>query len=385
MAYTKPEPVTIQPQANQHKPVPVQIPFWRRSYIGYLVCLPLVGLAMLGSILEQQLGLHSYFSSAPLLLAVVVIALLWGTGPALLAIVASILVLDYIVVPSTSSFDLHTWDGLLQVIPFMLSGALIAIITAQRETARRRALEAEQEVDSYADKLELDNRLLNEVMVEANRELDASLQDITQDVQVLRHHFPVWQELASDRDEVQQALEQIDVQTSRLQALNASLLSLTNDRASEIGTLPIPYDLCAACRALSSDLSHYEGRTIEMEAPSHPIMVHVDHKDLRQVMVHVVRHVLKHSSPDGIVQVGVSQDKEHIHIQVHEVEAKRTQAHEQYQPESRQSDLHPESRNESDLWYVLSQTIVEWYNGRIRHMVSSDGVGCCCSIVLPAC
>ncbi len=340
---------------------------------------------MLGSLLEQYLGLHAYFSSAPLLLAVVLIALLWGTGPALLAIVASILVLDYMDLPPTGSFDFHTWDGLLQVIPFMISGVIIAIITAQRETARRHALMAEQEVDSYADKLELDNRLLNEVMVEANRELYASLHNMTQHLQVLSHQLPVLQGQASKRDEVQQALEQIDVQTSRLHALNASLLSLTKDRASEIGTLSIPYDLCAACRALLADLSLDEGRTIAMEAPSHSIMVHVDHEDLRQVMVHVVRHVLGHSSPDGIVQVGVSQDEEHIQIKVREAEAKQGPTHEQYQVGSHHTDLQSASTDDSGIWFVISQTIVEWYNGRIRHMVSSDGEGCCCSIVLPAC
>ena len=98
------------------------------------------------------------------------ISLLWGAGPALLAILASILVLDYMDVPPTGSFDLHTWDGLLQVLPFMLSGAFIAIITAQRETARRRALVAEQEVNTYADKLELNNRLLSGVIVQASQE-----------------------------------------------------------------------------------------------------------------------------------------------------------------------------------------------------------------------
>jgi K+-sensing histidine kinase KdpD len=174
MAYTKPENGTNQLQTNQRKPAPVQIPFWRHSHVGYLVCLPLVGLALLASLLEQQLGLHAYFSSAPLLLAVVIISLLWGTGPALLAILASILVLDEMDVQPTGSFDMHTWDGLLQVLPFMLSGALIAIITAQRETARRRALVAEQEVDSYADKLELDNRLLSDVIVQASQELHTS-------------------------------------------------------------------------------------------------------------------------------------------------------------------------------------------------------------------
>ena len=69
MAYAKREYSTNQPQTNQGKPPHVQKPFWKNSRVGYLVCLPLVGLALLGSLLEEQLGLHTYYSSAPLLLA----------------------------------------------------------------------------------------------------------------------------------------------------------------------------------------------------------------------------------------------------------------------------------------------------------------------------
>ncbi|MGZ3629652.1 MAG: sensor histidine kinase [Ktedonobacteraceae bacterium] len=384
MAYTKPENYIDQLQTNQRKPASVQISFWRHSQVGYLVCLPLVGLALLGSLLEQQLGLHAYFSSAPFLLAVVFISLLWGTGPALLAILGSMLVLDYMYVPPTGSFDLHTWDGLLQVLPFILSGALIAIITAQRETARRRALEAEQEVSTYADKLELNNRLQGEAIVQAGRELNTSLNSINQQVHVLQHHLPVQREQASYRTVYGHALEQITLQTRHLQSLNTALISVEKDQTNETDALLTPYDLCAVCRTLLADSTLYQGRNIVCEVPSHPIMVQIDREDLKQVMVNVVRHALKHSSPDGIVQVCISQDKEHVHITVSETGAKQTQIHLQDHVGSRHIDLHPVSKDDGNLWFVICQTIVEWYNGRIRYTVSSDDESYTCSIDLPA-
>ena len=259
MAYTKREYLTHQPQANTFKPIHVKKPLWRDSRIGYLVCLPLVGLALLGTLLEQQLGLHAYFSSAPFLLAVVLISLLWGTGPALLAILVSMLVLDYMYVPLTGSFDLHTWDGLLQVLPFILSGALIAIITAQRETARRRALEAEQEVNIYADKLELNNRLQGEAIVQAGRELNTSLNSITQQVHVLERHLPVQREQAPYRTVYGHALEEITMQTRHLQALNTTLLSVEMDQTNETDALLTPYDLCAVCRTLLAEFDSLPG------------------------------------------------------------------------------------------------------------------------------
>ena len=278
----------------------------------------------------------------------------------------------------------HWWDGLLQVLPFILSGALIAIITAQRETARRRALAAEQEVNTYADKLELDNRLLSGVIVQASQELNTSLSSINKQVHMLEHQLPVQREQASYRTVNRNALEQIEMQTRHLQALDTALLSIEKDQASEIGVLLIPYDLCSVCRMLLADHSLNQGRTIEFEVPALPIMVQMDCEDLKQVMVNVVRHALKHSSPDGTVQVCISEDKEHIHIKVSDTGAKQAQVHEQFQVGSRRADLNPASNDDGGLWFVISQTIVEWYNGRIRYTVSSDGEENTCSIELPS-
>lgn len=386
MAYAKREYSTNQPQTNQGKSPHVQKPFWKNSRVGYLVCLPLVGLALLGSLLEEQLGLHAYFSSAPLLLAIVLISLLWGTGPSLLAILVSMLILDYMYLPSSGSFDLRTWDGFLQVLPFILCGTLIAIITAQRETARRRALVSEQEVNTYADKLELNNRLLGGVIVQTRRELETSLSVMKQQVHVLEHHFPIQPEEATYTNAYGHALEEIGMQTRQLQALNAALalLSVEKDQANETDAVLTPFDLCAFCRMQLADLSLYQGSKIEIHVPSHPIMVQIDREDLRQVIVHVVRHALKHSPPDSIVQVCISQDEEHIHIQVHEVEVKQTETCKQRQVGS-QADFYPTTRDDSGLWFVISQTIVEWFNGRIRYTISPNSEGYTCSIELPVC
>ena len=383
MPNTQPAYLTPQLQTNQRKPAPVQVPLWRRSQVGYLVCLPLVGLALLGSFLEQQLGLHAYFSSAPLLLAVVLISLLWGTGPALLAILVSTLIFDYVYVPSLGSFDLHTWDGLLQVLPFILSGALIATITAQREAARRRALLAEQEVNTYADKLELDNRLQSAVLAQASQELNTTLRRMSEHVQVLEHHLPEQREQASHVNVNRHALEQLDAQTRRLQALDAALLSVGKAQMSEVGVQSVPYDLCDVCRTLLADPSLHQGRNIELEIPSLPVMMQIDREDLKQVLVNVMRHALKRSSPAGAVQVDVGQHTEHIRIQVHAVEADHAQVQEQALSGSRSLDPHPASRDENGLWFVISKTIIEWYNGRLWYTSSSDGKANTCTIELP--
>ena len=380
---------TNQLQTQQYKPA-VRAPLWRRPQIGYLVSLPLVGLALLGSLLEQQLELHGSFSSAPLLLAVLLIALAWGTGPALLAILVSTIVLYYVYVPLTGSFDVHTWNGLLQLLPYILAGAIIARITTQREAARQRALMVEQELDLYADELELNNRLKGEVLSLAAHELNTSLKSISEQVQVIEHQPSQQLARASQSGVEQKALDEIDEQTSYLQALGDDLLAVENGLAGLAGeTSPQStlYDLCDVCRTLIEDLSLHEKRPIALEVPSLPVMVSIDREYLKQVLVTVVKHAFKHASPAGAIQVCVSQEKEQIVIQVRDAEPDHTQDQEQYSPGShtgsRAIDTYPVTMDDNGLWLVICRTIVEWYNGRIWYTTCPHGRGNTCTIKLP--
>ncbi|MFL5655354.1 MAG: hypothetical protein ACJ8CB_14410 [Ktedonobacteraceae bacterium] len=86
-------------------------PWWHQSLIGSLLSLPLVRLALLVASLERHL--LPYFSSleVPFMLAVLVIALLRGAGPALLAVLLDRICLQVCILLSYSSgqcpFRLH--------------------------------------------------------------------------------------------------------------------------------------------------------------------------------------------------------------------------------------------------------------------------------------
>src|SRR5256714_11303001 len=86
---------------------------------------------------------HFYFPGALMLLTIVLVAFIWGVGPALLSVFLSTLALDYFFIPSSEQLSLQSWDGVAQILPFFLIGIIVAIISGQREAARRRALFAE--------------------------------------------------------------------------------------------------------------------------------------------------------------------------------------------------------------------------------------------------
>jgi signal transduction histidine kinase len=67
----------------------------------------------------------------------------------------------YFVLPKTSS-DFGDWRGVLQLLPFVVSGLVIAVITAQRERARLQAMASEDDLQHYAQELEEINRQLED-------------------------------------------------------------------------------------------------------------------------------------------------------------------------------------------------------------------------------
>src|SRR5215472_1260484 len=146
--------MSLQKQAQMRQFYVSRIPKWRHPLVGYFLGIPLVGLTLLGVMWEQHVLPHFYFSGGPLLLAVMLIALIWGVGPAIFAALLSALALTYLYIPPLTSLELSDWNSLLPILPFFISGIIIAVITGQRESARQRALFAEQEEQERASELE---------------------------------------------------------------------------------------------------------------------------------------------------------------------------------------------------------------------------------------
>ena len=144
----------LQQQAQVHKRRVARISMWRRPFTGYLFSIPFFALISLGILRVQRLFPHFYFFEGPLLLAVMVIALIWGVGPALFSALISTAALAYFYIPAFQSLNFTTWDDVLPIVPFFFSGVILAVITGQRESARRRAHIAEQEEQERASELE---------------------------------------------------------------------------------------------------------------------------------------------------------------------------------------------------------------------------------------
>src|SRR5260370_20419498 len=113
-----------------------QMPSWRHPLAGYLAVVPLVALGMGAVLLMKNLFSNNfYFPDTPMMLAVLVVALFWGVGPALFAVLLGALALDYFYIPPVMQFTIPHWDCILQMLTFVVLGLVFAIITSQRKCA----------------------------------------------------------------------------------------------------------------------------------------------------------------------------------------------------------------------------------------------------------
>jgi K+-sensing histidine kinase KdpD len=132
----------------------VQLPRWRHPLIGYVLSALLVGLGFFLGLIEARLLLPMTFPGVLLTLTVLIVALLCGAGPAVLALLSGLLVLDYLYVPPFGVLGVYEVSGALQLLTFTLAGIVTALLVSQLESARLRAVVAEGQAITRANQLE---------------------------------------------------------------------------------------------------------------------------------------------------------------------------------------------------------------------------------------
>src|SRR5579883_2550828 len=99
------------------------IPRWRRPVVGYIISLPLTifsayGLHALMNVMDWNFSSASSFMVLPVLF----LALFWGVGPALFAILVGIIALDYWFVEPFYRIESDFGGTLIKLLPFIVSG-----------------------------------------------------------------------------------------------------------------------------------------------------------------------------------------------------------------------------------------------------------------------
>jgi signal transduction histidine kinase len=375
--YMRQTTIERQEQSPVHEPLQAQVQirggsgiqdkWWRRTWLGYVVSISLIGLALLGTLLEQQLWPHLSFSSAPLLLAVVIIALLWGVGPAIFAVLVSSLILDYFYLVPLGSFSIYTWEGLLQLLPFLLSGLLLAWLTAQREAALRRTSLLEKKLAAYADGLERANQQKDQILSIVSHELNTPITIILSQAQMLLRRLTKQPELPVDAVRVHTTLEKIEEQTQRLTLLVRDLLDLSRMREGKFTLQVGECNLGSICREVIEGQHLITHRTIELHAAPTDVILQADRERLRQVVNNLVSNAVKYSPEESLVQVHITRSEQNAVLQVHDAGpgiSQEQQAH-IFDAFYRTPQAQGSSKGGLGLGLAICKAIIEQHGGRI--------------------
>lgn len=370
--------VRLQQRAKMHKLYVAQMPRWRRPLVGYVMSIPLVALGLVAFLLGRQVMSTLYFPGSFIFLSILAVALFWGVGPALFSVLLSTLGLDYFYVSPTTQTTMGSWNGFLQLALFIVAGIIIAIITGQRESARRQALFAERIANEHAEELEQlnkqleqANQLKDQFISMSSHELKTPITTIRGLAQVMLRRLSKQEELPKDFEEVRTALEKIDGQTYRLTSLVDELLILSSIRAGRIELRLQPCDIRGVCDNAVEEQRQLTGRTIELEMPDTPVTVKVDRERLGQVVTNVVSNAVKYSPDESVVQVrvGMSMEQEQKVARIEVCDrGQGISAEEQkhiFETFYRAPNAQVSKKNGWGLGLAICKDIVERHNGRI--------------------
>jgi len=345
----------------------------------------------------QRLGIDNAFLDTPFVLVTLIIALIWGTEPAVLSIILGTLAFDIYFLPPVGSL-VHDWHALLQLIPFVLAEIIIVVLAAQRERGRRQILFARQELEAYAGELEWVNQeferanqelekantLKDHFLSMASHELKTPITSIRGQAQWGMLRLTKQAELPAELVPLRTALERIDQQTHRLNSLVDDLLDLSILRSGKMTLRSTRCDVGEMCREVITEQQSLSSRSIGLEVPSSPVVLQADCERLSQVVTNLVTNAIKYSPDTSTVQVQVRQCKNSALIQIHNEGSTIPQELQAniFEPFYRTPDAQSSSKKGWGLGLAISKQIVERHGGQIG-VESSKEKGVTFSIELP--
>ena len=150
----------------------------------------------------------------------------------------------------------------------------------------------------------------------ASHELKTPITTIRGQAEVTLRRLSRQKKLPEELAGVSHALEQIDEQTLRLNALVDDLLDLSSIRAGKMKLRLSNFDLREVCQSAVEEQRLLTGRNIELEQPGTPVMLNVDSERLSQVITNLVNNAVKYSPETSPIKVSMEMQEKTIRLAV---------------------------------------------------------------------
>lgn len=278
----------------------------KRAWMPYFESVALIALiTFIGLHIEQRIAPTNV--AMLYLLAVVVSAVRWGRGPALLSAIAGAITFDFFMIPAFATFGISGWWYVITLIGLLMVGLLISALASE---ARERALleDAARQAELLRQTDKMQKALLNSISHNLRTPLatvTGALQSLRQDSSVLDE--PTRQELLMNAEE----------QAVRLNRLVGNLLDMSRLEAGAVRVKREPCDILDVIEAAIEQLGETaRRRRIQLDLPPHQLLVPLDFALISQVLVNLLDNALKYAPPDQPIEVRVEDAGANLEIAV---------------------------------------------------------------------
>jgi PAS domain S-box-containing protein len=154
---------------------------WNHPILSYIFAILLPIGSMILALLLRQLFLTFVFPGVLLVIAILIVALLWGTGPGLLATFWGTILFNVIVLAPQYSLSLNTFQDVFETCFLLVLGIIISLVMSRIEKVRAEAVAAHLEIEKLIAQLEAEKDALSQARqraVEQANEIEAIFEAI---------------------------------------------------------------------------------------------------------------------------------------------------------------------------------------------------------------
>jgi signal transduction histidine kinase len=250
------------------------------------------------------LGWPTFIFEHLVVLLVVVIAVPYGLGPAIVAAATSV-VADNVLL--REPIGRPTITGYRDVFDLLLFAAVAVVISELVRRAHAARVVAEQAAERERRAREDRDRLIATV----THDLATPLTVLGGTVQFVKRHR------TSSEADLSRLLGRIETASARATALVRTLADAQALESRDFVLQTDSHDLRALVRPIVEMMDRFSERhPIVLDAPDHPVNVNADGERFQRVLENLINNAIKYSPDGGTVELSISCDREHALIRV---------------------------------------------------------------------
>lgn len=221
------------------------------------------------------------------LLAVVIVAIRWGQGPAIVTSVLSVFAFDFFLVPPYLTLNVHDFEYLFTFGAFLAVGLIVSTLTSK---VREQIIQRQTE--------KLFSALLNSI----SHDLKTPLVSITGALSAL-----LYNPSNLTGQQINELLETAHDQSERLNRIVNNILDMTRTETGVLRITKKPCDLrdfIGACLEQLKD--KISSRSIKIDIPKEMPEVNVDFPYMLKAFLNLIDNALKYSPDGSAIEIGAS-------------------------------------------------------------------------------